>query len=157
MIDDLIAPKDTLTVKFNGKNPFAAVTIVPQLLRSIMKITTKDVLETDVRWDTLGPMRQFYGMWMGKRYEDRWTTTRIRIIIQGEQHPADRTGSVNIELKGTLLTVYEYSNFIQRSFWWFYNYVFYNKQRRVYLEEGKDKIYEMRDIFQRTLGIEAPR
>ncbi len=155
IVDDILAPKDTLVVRFDGKNPFAVVNTVSGLLRYTLKVSAKDVLETDVRWDaTSAEMRDFYGRWMGKRKEDNWTETRLRIIIQGSQHAKERTGWVRIELKGTLHTRYDFSNFIQRGFWWFYNLTFYNQQRRMYIEDGKDMLNEMRKNFQRTLGIE---
>src|SRR3989338_3445659 len=154
--DDVLAPNDTLTVRFEGRNPFAASSIVPQMLRQILKITAKDVLETDVRWDNTKEIRQFYGKWMGKRKEDYWTTTIIEIIIQGEQEAKEKTGWSRIGLRGTIQTNYGYSNFIQRMFWWFYNRAFYYKQRRAYIDQGKDFIMQMRDRFQRTLGILPP-
>ncbi|MBI4154233.1 hypothetical protein HY501_02775, partial [Candidatus Woesearchaeota archaeon] len=67
--------------------------------------------------------------------------------------PTEKTGHVSIDIKGTLLTEYNYSNPFQRAFWWFYSHAFYNKQRTAYIEEGKDHIYEIRDKFQELLGI----
>jgi hypothetical protein len=156
LFDDILAPRDTILVKFQGKNPYVAATIVQSVLKEIMKIPGKDILETDVRWDAAGETRAFYGKWMGKKQEDNWTKTWIRIVIQGEQHATERTGWCNIELKGTIRTTYEYNNFIQRMFWWFYNKSFYYKQRRMYAEDAKDTLFEMRDKFQSVLGI-APR
>jgi len=154
IIDDILAPRDTLIVRFDGKNPFLATTMVPNMLRSVLKITSKDVLETDIRWDVAGgDMHEFYGKWMGKRKEDVWTMTKVRVIIQGAQHSKEKTGWARIEIKGFIQTRYAYSNFIQRSLWWFYNRVFYNQQRRMYIDKAKDDLYEMRDIFQRALGI----
>ena len=157
IIDDILAPKDTITIRFQGKNPVVTALMVPRMLIDVLKVSAKDVLETDIKWDTNpssgGEMRDFYGRWAGKRAEDKWTETRVRIIIQGAQHAKERTGWVRIELKGTINTKYKYFMFIQRSFWWFYNLIFYHKQRRAYIEQGKDFLYTMRDIFQRTLGI----
>jgi hypothetical protein len=143
--EDILAPSDTLKVKFEGKNPFLAVAMATDMLKSVMKITGKDVLETDVRWDVTGKIPTFFGKWMGKRPDDRWTKTFIRILIQGEQNSQDKTGWVEVRFKGWVETKYEYSNFIQRSFWWFFNKTFYHKQRQQYLEMAKDNIFEMRD------------
>ena len=78
----------------------------------------------------------------------------MKITIQGAQSTKDLTGWVKIKIYGTVETKYEYSNFIQRSFWWTYNYLFYYKQRRDYIEYAKDLIYEMMDNFKEALGIE---
>ena len=156
MIDDILAPRDTMLVKFQGKNPFVPVQMATGLLREILKISAKDILETEVKWDNSSEMRNFYGKWMGKRHEDQWTDTWIRIVIQGEQHAKERTGWCNIEIKGTIRTKYNMGNFLQRMFWWFYNHTFYYKQRRMYAEQGKDMIYEIRDKYMSALGI-APK
>lgn len=143
IIDDLIAPSDRLKVKYKGPNPIALMDIVPGMIKDIMKIPGKDLLETDIRWDATDG--GFYGVWMGKRTEDRWSTTFLRVIVQGVQGK-DETGWFVVEIKGTLETGYQFSNFIQRSFWWVYNHGFYYRQRRQYLEQGKDDIFEMRDL-----------
>ena len=141
IIDDLMAPSDRAKVTFRGSNPSAIMGMVPDMIKNIMKIPGKDLLETDIRWDITDG--SFYGVWMGKRTEDLWTRSYIRVIVQGVQNK-EGTGWFSIEIKGTLETNYTYANFIQRSFWWFYNYGFYYKQRRGYLENGKDDIINMR-------------
>lgn len=146
IIDDLIAPADRLKVNYKGPNPFGIVNLVPDMIKSIMKIPGKDLLETDIRWDVTSEPHGFYGVWMGKRAEDRWSKTFIRVIVQGEHHTKENNGNFWIEIKGTLETSYEFSNFIQRGFWWFYNHSFYYKQRRNYLENGKDDIFDMKDF-----------
>jgi|GEM_PF-1244746 len=159
VIDDVLSPSDTIVVKYKGKNPFVAASVPTALIREVMKLPGKDILETDVRWEAMpgNTKRSFYGRWMGKRSEDRWTTTRLRIVVQGEQDPQDRIGWVIIELKGTLKTVYNYSNFLQKWFWYFYSRSFYNNQRRMYAEFAKDNLYEMKERYQRILGILPPR
>ena len=144
IIDDLMAPTDRAKIKYTGSNPGAVLGIVPDMIKNIMKIPGKDLLETDIRWDVTDG--SFYGVWMGKRTEDQWSKTHIRVICQGVQNKDD-TGWFTAEIKGTLDTGYTFSNFIQRSFWWFYNYGFYFKQRRGYLENGKDDIIEMKDFL----------
>jgi hypothetical protein len=129
LIDDIMAPRDAIVIKFEGRNPFAPMTMVPKLLRYVLKVSSKDIKEPDIRWEAEGDKRKFYGKWVGKRSEDRWSTTRLRIIIQGEMSSKERTGWCNIEIKGVLLTNYDYGNFVQRIFWFFYNKTF---QRTTY-------------------------
>lgn len=146
-IDDLIAPSDRLKVRYDGPNPGAVLGMAPDMIKSIMKIPGKDLLETDIRWDISSEPNDFYGVWMGKRQEDRWTTTFLRVIIQGAHHSKEKTGWFTAEMKGQIETKYNYSNFLQRSFWWFFNYGFYYKQRRGYLENAKDDIMDMKDFL----------
>jgi hypothetical protein len=152
-IDDILAPIDTMKMHYEGKNPFRIFDMVRGLLRDIMKISSKDILETDVRWDIFADPRDFYGMWMGKRNEDRWTQTQIRIIIQGQMEMKTRMGWADIRFKGTVNTEYEYTNFIQRAFWWSYNRFFYYNQRRMYLDYAKDNIFDIKKQMQIALGI----
>jgi len=153
IIDDILAPTDTLKVRFEGKNPFLVAAIVPKVIRDVMKIPGKDLFENDIKWDVTTDPRGFYGMWMGQRKEDKWTTSIIRVIAQGEQHSKEKTGWVLIELKGVIETSYTFSNFLQRSFWWFYNYAFYYKQRRAYIDFAADNIYKIREELMSALGI----
>ncbi len=153
IVDDILAPAEILRVNYEGKNPFTVVAMTPQLLRDVMKITGVDLREKDSRWDITGDPRPFYSYWIGKRDEDRWTTTRIRVITQGVQSSKEKTGWCRTILKGTVETKYEYTNFIQKSFWWFFNYVFYYRQRRQYLDYAKDNINTMKTRIESALGI----
>jgi len=150
--DDIFAPADTILLKFSGKNPFSVVPPMLKTLRYVMKLAGKDVRETDIRWDVTCDPKEFYGVWMGIKKNDRWTKTYYRILAQGVQSSTDKTGNITIRLKGYIKTNYEYSTFIQRSFWWFYNYMFYYRQRRMYLERAKDDVLMLKERLQRQLG-----
>ena len=141
IIDDILAPSDRLKVNYKGPNPVVILDMVPGMIKDIMKIPGKDLLETDIRNDITDG--SFYGVWMGKRTEDNWSTTFLRVIVQGAQNK-EGLGNFWIEMKGTVETKYNFSNFIQRGFWWFYNLSFYYKQRRNYLEAAKDDIFDMK-------------
>ncbi len=151
--DEILAPAGILSLDYKGKNPFVAVGLAPKLLKGIMRISAKDLFETDVRWDVTSEPKEFFGRWMGKRSEDNWTTTIITIKIQGAQHSKDKTGWVHVEFGGKVETSYNYSNFIQRSFWWFFNKFFYHNQRRKYIEFAKDNIYDMKEKLQEVFDI----
>jgi hypothetical protein len=151
--EDILAPNDTIKVSFKGKNPLTVVPGMLGLIKYIMKLSGKDMRETDVRWDTSTDPREFYGMWLGKRGNDRWTATFIRVIAQGFENSTDKTGTIDIWLKGYTETTFEYSNFLQKMFWFAYNYTFYWKQRRNYIERAKDDLYVIRDRLMNQLGI----
>lgn len=153
IVDDILAPSEIVRVNYEGKNPFTVVAMTPQLLRDVMKITGVDLRELDSRWDITADPRPFYAYNLGKRQEDRWTRTVIRVITQGVQSSKDKVGWSRTIIKGTVTTRYEYTNFIQKSFWWFFNYVFYYKQRRRYLELARDNITTMKTRIQSALGI----
>lgn len=151
--DDIAQPSDTLKIKFKGKNPFSVCEKFMDTLRDVMKVSSKDIVETDIRWDITGEPRTFYGMWAGRRKDDRWTTTTLRLIAQGSQSSKDMTGDISINVKGTIRTRYEYTNFIQKSFWWFFNFMFYYAARRRYFDFARDNLYEVREKILRQLQI----
>jgi hypothetical protein len=154
IIDDLMAPSDTAKILFRGMNPSNVLGMIPDLLKNTMKISSKDILETDMRWDVTNEVITFYGVWMGKRTEDRWSKTLIRVLVQGDQHSKEKTGMFNMQIKGTLETKYNYANFFQHWFWFFYNRQFYHDQRRKYIDEGKTDILDMKEEIQSRFGIE---
>ncbi|MEM7819885.1 MAG: hypothetical protein QXD48_03595 [Candidatus Aenigmatarchaeota archaeon] len=151
--DDILAPSDVIKIHFEGKNPFSVVPGMISIIKYEMKLSGKDMRETDIRWDVSSDPREFYGVWLGKRTNDRWTATYVRVIAQGAQSSVEKIGWIDIWLKGYIETKYEYSNFIQKSFWWIYNYMFYWKQRRSYLERAKDDLFKIRDRLMTQLGI----
>lgn len=154
--DDLMAPHDAIKVVFKGPNPAGILNLVPDLIKNTMKISSKDLFETDLKWDVSSENNTFYAMWMGKRTEDAWSKTFIRAVVLGNQNAKDKTGDFSLQLKGWLETAYDYNNFFQRGFWYIYNYKFYHEQRRKYIDAGKDDILEIKSIVQSKFKIEPP-
>ena len=152
-VDDIHAPTEW-SIRIKGKKPFQIAEAVPDLLRKVLKVQTKDIFEMDVRWDITGDPRTFYGYWEGRRKEDQWTRTRIKVTVQGEQSATDGNGNIHVRLRGTVTTTYPYNNFIQRTFWWFYNRFYYYRQKRQYLFRTKDDIMQIREEMLGTFGAE---
>lgn len=154
IIDTILAPREYILIKYKGKEPFTSVRIAIRVLRKVMKIPGSKVYEDHIKWDITGdPVFEFYGIWRGTRDEDRWTSTWIKIIIQGAYNKNDRMGWCNIWIKGHIETSYNYSNAFHRMFWLLFDYIFYYKQRRAYLEYAKQNILDIRDEFKSALGI----
>jgi hypothetical protein len=151
--DDITQPGDSFKVNFKGKHPFSVAEKAVGYLKDVMKISTKDVVESDLRWDITGDPHDFYGMWAGTRKEDRWTKTTIRFVMQGAQSSKDFSGSIKIQIKGTIKTTYTYENFIQKSFWWFFNHMFYYANRRRYFEFARDNMRELREKILKQLDV----
>ena len=150
--DDILLPLESLRVNYKGSNPFNACKAFPTILKDIMKVSSSSIGETELKWDTTGPSADFYGKWIARRSEDRWTKTFIRIIAQGDQSK-DYKGSIKIIIKGTVATEYEFSNFIQKSFWWFFNLGFYYNQRRKYLEYARENVEDIKISIQKVLNV----
>jgi len=153
IIDDVLSPEQWININFKGKEPVKVFLQIPKIVQLILKAEGKDVYEFHTKWDVTDDPTTFYGSWRGGRTEDRWSKTYVYAIGQGAQGK-DGLGWLTIWLRGEIETSYDYTNFIQRNLWWFYNMRFYYKQRRAYLEQGKDFIYMIRDEMRMKLGIQ---
>lgn len=151
--EDIQAPASDLIIQFSGKNPFWVMTAALGLLRDTLKVSAVQLREDDIRWDVLGEKKTFYGIWRGRRTEDNWTTTWLQIIAQGGMD-RERSGDVTIKLKGWLATKFSYSNELSRNFWLLWNYGFYWKQRRAYIDQDKDDMQIIKEKILRAYGIE---
>ena len=79
-VDDVYAPFEW-TIRIRGVKPWRLAEMTPELIRRAMKITGKDVFEHDIRYDVSVEPRTFYGFWEGRRSEDFWTRTIIRVTV----------------------------------------------------------------------------
>jgi len=143
-VDDILAPREDVVVEYSGKNPILIATIALRLLRDVMKIPSSSLREDEIRWDVTGKMKMFYGVWRGYRGEDRFTKTQIKIIAEGAID-AERNGWVRIVMRGFLSTKFEFSNPLEKLFLYMFNYTFYWKQRRNYIDFSKDNIMQIRE------------
>ena len=152
--DVILSPREEMTIEFSGYNPFLICTIARNLLRDILKISGSGIREDDVRWDKSDPnKRWFYGVWRGTIEEDKWTFYWVRIAAEGSYNVKDRMGSVKIQLRGHMFTKVDFSNPISLSLWKLFNYVFYWKQRRKYLEWEKDILNLFKQEILKAYGI----
>lgn len=153
IVDDILAPQDKIVLTFSGENPFSVCKIIRPLLQRVLQVESKDTYERVFKWDSTVNPRSFYNIWTTNKEEDRWTVYAIKIVIQGTEDINTKKGSVTIELSGWLRTTYEYSNFLQRALWLFYNRVFYYKNRREYMIRGKEYLFKLRDEIMETLKM----
>jgi hypothetical protein len=150
--EDVLSPASELIVEYTGKEPFWVMNAAGRLMRDVMKITTVQLREDEVRWDTTGDTKDFYGIFRAYRTEDAWSKTLVRIIVQGDIGK-DRTGYVKIKIKGILNTKFEYPTPIHKWLWEIWNYTFYYKQRRAYIDFAKDDIMTIREKILEAYGI----
>ena len=137
IVDEVLVPEEEMNISFNGKNPFLIATIILPLMREVLKVSSTNLFEEDIRWDILGENKTFYGVWRGEEPHDQWTKCVFRVYAQGGQNK-DKEGWVDVRLKGWLRTRFNWGNQLTRSWWWLYNYMFYWKQRRMYMDYDMD-------------------
>jgi len=150
--EDVLAPASEVVIDYTGKDPFWIMTTGTRLMRDVMKITTVQLREDIVRWDVTGENKEFYGVFRAFRTEDQWTKLTLRMIVQGEIGK-DRVGKVRIKIKGILNTNYKYPSPIHKWLWEAWNYGFYYKQRRAYMDLAKDDIMTIKEKILSAYGI----
>jgi hypothetical protein len=150
--EDVLAPAAGIKIEFQGKNPTWILGAATRLLRDTMKVSSVNLREDEIRWDVTGDPKSFYGIWRCYRGEDRWCKSWIKITAQGTSN-REGFGEVGIKLEGWIETDYEYGNPISVWLWNLWNYIFYWKQRRAYIDFVKDEIMEIREKILRAYGI----
>lgn len=150
--EEALAPMTDLVVEFSGLDSFKIMPVASRLMRDVMKITTVQLREDVIRWDTTGENREFYGIFRGFRTEDQWTKSIMRIVVQGEMGK-DRMGWVRIKIKGAIKTSVESPTPLHKWLWNIWNYTFYYKQRRAYIDALKDDILAVREKILEMYGI----
>lgn len=153
IIDDILAPEETIVISYKGDNPIKICDKIKGWLRRIFMVETKDLYERIFKISKLGEVRDFYNMWHVEKGKDSWSKIFCKVIIDGKQDWKTKKGSVKIEITAWLQTKYEYNNFLQRAFWLIYNRLFYYKQRRVYIQEGRMLVEALKNEIYKALGI----
>lgn len=140
-------PSEKLVLKFEGKNPFRLAQFVKNASKNVWRPDSPDFYEPLLRWDASGDNRQFMLVYEIRTPVDKWTTEHPVFRCLGTQDVNTREGTAEIEFWGELETKYDYSFGIQRSIWWLYNHIFYDRQRQVYLENSRRRMLEFRKIM----------
>jgi len=142
--DDCLAPERYVRIVYSGPNPFAAYQATFSLLRKILQIDPSDYREKDFRWDISGDPRSFYIRALVEKTMDTRTRMVFEIIMQGNQ-PSDpsKNGNLTILISPRLRTEYKLDSPFQKSAFyrgmlWLYNFFFYFRVRRKYLEVCKE-------------------
>ena len=152
--DVVLSPREELVIEYSGHNPFLICTFARSLLRDLLKVSGSSLREDDRRWDFSDPnSRWFYGVWRGVKDEDKWTKIWFRIAAEGKFNVKDKMGSVKIQLRAHMYTNFPYGNPVTASLWKLFNFFYYNKQRRQYIEFHKDLINLMKEQILKAYGI----
>lgn len=150
---DLLAPAAAKYLEFSVFHPSRLVKQMPEIIKDVLRVEGGDVFEPQIKWDRSGENINFFGIWKGRYTEDVRSAIWITIKIQGSQSKKDKMGTVKIWLTGSLDTVFSYSSLLGKGFVWFYNYVFYSKQRSKYMGDGKVLLQRLEDEMKSLLNL----
>lgn len=151
--DDLLAPAEKKTLQYSGVHPSRLLKEVPEILKSVLKISGSKVFEEQIKWDVSGDPVGFYGVWKANLPKDAISKIWVKIIIQGSQTKKEKNGSMSVYIFGHLESKFNYSTELHKSLLWLYNFLFYNNQRRKHIEEGKIHVERVEDEIRSLLNL----
>lgn len=151
--DELTHETDNIAIKFKGKEPFRIRRHVQDIVMKTLEIDTPKFYLHYLGWDSTSG--GFKAEWRAYKPWDRWTNINFIVRTWGAQTLGDpeKNGWATIKLVGTLDTKYEYTHSIQRSLWWSYNYLFYNKNRQQIFEEARNDYFRLFNELKKLYGI----
>ena len=166
MEDDCLTPEASLIIKYKGVYPFKAYLVTKKFMRELWQVEAKDYWEREFRWSGQNDPAGFIcGSYVAKPL-DRFSEVIAEVWMQGSQ-PKDLTkeGQVEIRINGVLKTKFggngffqDYRNPFVRTFYWFYNWYFYQHRRREHLEFWcKGKMHELKRRYLEVLNMTPPK
>ncbi|MCD6216168.1 MAG: hypothetical protein J7J92_03830 [Candidatus Aenigmarchaeota archaeon] len=151
--DDVLGPDEKILIIFKGQNPMNILKIIKAEIKSIYQIPGKDIKTLKLNWDASSDNREIYAQWLIEKKMDKWSKNWVIFIVQGHVDAKTNKGDITFIMVPRIQTKINYSNFLQRAFWYIYNRWFYRKQRMKYIEEAKDLAFKFRDKITDELGI----
>ncbi len=151
---EILAPSGKKTIEYNGYHPTRILKAMPELLKDVLKAGGGDVFEVVLKWDVSGDPVSFYAEWLAKSDYDGYTRAEFKIVAQRKQSAKDKMGSIKIAISGTIKTGFSsYITSIQKSLVHIYMLVFYNKQRRGYIDAGKIQMERIEDQIRSMFNL----
>lgn len=150
---DILVPADKLNIEYTGFHPTRLIRALPDILKESLKVEGADVFDPVLKWDVSGDTVSFYGEWLAKYSFDKYSNAEFKIVMQGTQSAKDKNGKIKIAIKGSVKTEFPSTTFLHRSIKLIYNHVFYNTQRRGYIEAGKIMIDRIEDEIRSMLNL----
>ncbi len=146
---DCFTPRRVVRMEYSGPNIREVARRAPRILREGMMITGTRTFIDDYFVDVTDPNNiVFHIFWHGFRSFDgrstMWGWVRLK---HGVIHP-DGTGSVRIEFYAKLVTTWDRDSVLQRNpinslLMRIYRYIYYDEQRRKFLDQCKEYEQDM--------------
>jgi len=151
--DELTHESDNIIISYVGKEPFRIRRHVENILKTTLEIDSPKFYLHYINYDLTDG--RFKAEWQAHKPWDRWTSLSFIVRCWGQQYLGDpeKNGWFKMKFIGSLDTSYDYTHSIQKSLWWSYNYIFYNKVRSAIFEEGRDFYYRALIEFKKLYGI----
>ncbi|MFH7880834.1 MAG: hypothetical protein QXI09_02385 [Candidatus Aenigmatarchaeota archaeon] len=158
--DDCLAPERYIKLTYRGPNPFSVYQSTFGICRKYLEIDPSDYWERDFRWDISEDPRSFYARIIIQKSLDNRSKIFFEIIMQGKQpKEIKQEGEVVVLIGAKLITEYRQDTPFQQSLFYktllqIYNFFFYFKVRRRYLEICKYLCEKIKQAYKELLKIE---
>ena len=141
-----ITLRPILEFTYTGPNPEKAYTKMIDILVNDLGIPRENIQEKSFVWDRSGPEEKFKSGIEATKNFDKYSYMQLEVNISGSVKPSKefgKEGSVNVSMKGMVRTEYPQDTVWERSFLYeifrmFYHRVFYQDQRKKYLDNCRD-------------------
>jgi len=153
LLSDVFSPHYIKTLRYEGDHPSRTLSFMPNLIRSIFRITSTNFYEDEIKWDRSSENIEFYGQWRGKDTKDARTTFWMKVKVIGKQNAKDKKGYVTIYIHPYLVTKFNYNNFWDKALYFSYTRLFYKAQRRKYIEKQLYLSNRFEQELKKELGI----
>ncbi len=153
LVADIFSPHYVKTLKYSGDHPSRTLTMIPQLIKRVFKITSTNFYEDEIKWDISTEPLEFFGLWRGKVPLDGRTAAWIKVKVIGKQNSKDKKGWVTIYIHPYMITKLPYSNPLNKTIARMYSHFFYGNQRRSYIKEELKYLKRFEEEIKKELGI----
>jgi len=141
-----ISLRPRLELNFTGPNPQKAYNKVMDILVHDMKIPRENIQEKEFDWERSTEVESFTAKFEVIKDFDKFSYMFLEISLKGSIKPSKefgKEGKVNVVIEGIVRTEYPQDTTWERSFLYeifrmFYHKVFYQDQRRKYIEACRD-------------------
>lgn len=151
--ESVFYPENIVTIQYEGDRPFGFYNDLPDIIKTVFRVETKDIRELRLDWDTSGKNVGFFNLWIIDTRKDNYTAVFAILQIKGSMDPATKKGSATINCIAWLQTEFDYATPIHHILGYMYWYLFYKKIRMNYLQESKETILNFIDNIRAKLGV----
>ncbi|MFQ6020611.1 MAG: hypothetical protein ACE5J4_01160 [Candidatus Aenigmatarchaeota archaeon] len=148
---DLLAPLHEKILEFSCIHPSRILEVLPEFIKEDFRVTSTKFWEDEIKWDVTKEPIEFFGSWRGRDPKDERTDIWVFATAQGEQTLKTKEGWVIIKLRGIITSKFPYS--WRWGIHWAYMRLYYSKQRRWYMKEGRERLDMLEDRIRKYFEV----
>ena len=137
--EDLLKPRNRMTLKFSGPNPEKFYHEIPSLIEAVFRVSEHSIQEKKFNWHK-GDPEKFDVSWQITKDLDMYSYYWISVALKGVSSKG--VGNAEIVIEAGLRTEYPQDTVWQKSIVYefgrmFWHTTFYSKRKNSYMFEGR--------------------